>query len=91
MVGLIVGGLIGLVAGIMLAPQSGEETRTVLRERGIELRGRAEGLTDEGRIRLQEAIEEGKEAAARAKEELTRKLEAEKEAKAPRAKKAQAE
>ena len=94
MVGFVFGGLIGLAVGMLLAPQSGEETRTLLREKGIELKVRAEDLTEEGRARLQEAIEESQEAAARTKEELAKKLEAEKEArkkaKEPKAKKAKA-
>lgn len=87
LVGFILGGLVGLAVGILLAPQSGEETRTVLREKGIELKVRAEDLTEEGRARLEEAIEEGKEAAAKKRDELTKRLETEKEAKTPKAKK----
>jgi gas vesicle protein len=79
--GLVVGCVTGLVLGILLAPQSGEETRELLREKGIELKGRAEDLSEEGRSRLQEAIEEGKTAAVKKKEELTQALEAEQEAK----------
>ena len=91
LIGFFLGGLIGVAAGILLAPQSGEETRTVLREKGIELKTRAEDLTEEGRARLQEAIEEGKESAARTRQQLTEKLEAEKkEKKAPAKKKAEA-
>jgi gas vesicle protein len=79
--GLVVGCATGLVLGILLAPQSGEETRDLLREKGIELRSRAEDLSEEGRARLQEAIDEGKSAAVKKKEELTQALEAEQEAK----------
>jgi gas vesicle protein len=57
--GFVLGGIVGLLVGILLAPQSGEETRDVLREKGIELKSRAEEMTDEGRARLQEAIQEG--------------------------------
>ena len=73
LVGFVLGGLIGLVVGVMLAPQSGEETRAQLREKSIELKARAEDLTEEGRARLQEAIEEGKKAAAKRKDELMAK------------------
>jgi gas vesicle protein len=38
--GLLIGGLAGAVAALLLAPQSGEETRLQIREKGIELRDR---------------------------------------------------
>ncbi|MDH4207347.1 MAG: YtxH domain-containing protein [Anaerolineae bacterium] len=88
--GFVLGGIVGLLVGILLAPQSGEETRDVLREKGIELKSRAEELTDEGRVRFQEAIQEGKSAAVQKKEQLTSMLEAEQEAKQPAAKKSKA-
>jgi len=88
--GFVLGGLIGLAVGILLAPQAGEETRDVLRDKGIELKSRAEELTDEGRARLQEAVQEGKSAAVQKKEQLTSKLQAEQEAKKPSAGKSKA-
>jgi gas vesicle protein len=39
--GLLVGGLAGAVAMLMLAPQSGKKTRTKLQQKSIELRGQA--------------------------------------------------
>ena len=56
--GFIVGGLVGFAAGLLMAPQAGEETQAQLRERGIELKGKAEGLAEElqARKRAQEAI-----------------------------------
>ncbi len=38
LIGFIVGGLTGAAVSLLLAPQSGEETREYLRERAIELR-----------------------------------------------------
>jgi gas vesicle protein len=40
--GFFIGALIGAATAFLLAPQSGEETRTQLREKGIELREKAE-------------------------------------------------
>ena len=34
--GLVVGGLVGAAVALMLAPQSGEETRAQIRQRSIE-------------------------------------------------------
>lgn len=39
--GFLVGGLTGAIAALLLAPQSGEETRTAIRDKAIE-------LTDQG-------------------------------------------
>jgi gas vesicle protein len=40
--GLLAGALAGVVATLLLAPQSGEETRTQIREKGVEVREKAE-------------------------------------------------
>jgi len=91
--GFIVGGLVGFAAGLLMAPQPGEQTQAQLRERGIELKGmaedlaleakkRAEELQEKGQVvlkeRIGEAVAEGKAAAAQRKEELMAKLEEEK-------------
>jgi len=41
LIGFLVGGLTGAVASLLLSPQSGEETRTLIKERAIELRDKA--------------------------------------------------
>jgi len=53
-VGLLVGSLGAGVAALLLAPQSGEETRTLIKEKSIELRDRAEELASEARVRADE-------------------------------------
>ncbi len=74
LIGFIIGGLTGAISALLLAPQSGEETRTVIRERAIELRDRAsEGLEDayaraeqaavEARTRADELTQVAKERA----------------------------
>jgi gas vesicle protein len=40
--GFMAGGLIGAMGALLLAPQSGEETRTQIRTKGIELKEKAE-------------------------------------------------
>ncbi|HEC21526.1 MAG TPA: YtxH domain-containing protein, partial [Chloroflexi bacterium] len=52
--GFIIGGLVGAVASLLMAPQSGEETREQIRQRGIELRSRA----DEEIKRIREQAEQ---------------------------------
>ena len=39
--GFMIGGLIGAATALLLAPQSGEETRTQIREKSIEIKDKA--------------------------------------------------
>ncbi len=74
--GLVVGGLVGAAVALMLAPQSGEETRAQIRQRSIELRDQAEETAEDARRRAQEAAVQARaraeklaaEARARAEE-----------------------
>jgi gas vesicle protein len=50
--GFLVGGLVGAAAALLLAPQSGEETRGQIRQKGIELQTRAEDAMDEARAKV---------------------------------------
>jgi gas vesicle protein len=43
--GFLVGALAGAAAALLLAPQAGEETRTLIRDKGIELKEQADGRT----------------------------------------------
>jgi gas vesicle protein len=45
--GFFVGALVGGAAALLLAPQSGEETRSQIREKGIELKEKAEATYGE--------------------------------------------
>ena len=40
--GLVIGGLVGAALALVLAPQSGEETRAQIRDKSLELKDRAE-------------------------------------------------
>ncbi|MFN2133638.1 MAG: YtxH domain-containing protein [Anaerolineae bacterium] len=81
--GFFVGALIGGATALLLAPQSGEETRTQLRERGIELRDKAEATytdvlqrveatTEELRQRTEEISAKVDEAIAQGKQEIAK-------------------
>lgn len=65
LVGFIVGGLTGAVAALLFAPQSGEETRAVIKERSIELRDKA---TEEAEAAWKRAETAALEARDRAEE-----------------------
>ena len=65
LVGFIVGGLTGAVAALLFAPQSGEETRALIKDKSIELRDKAQVTAEEAYARAEAAA---KEARARADE-----------------------
>jgi len=70
LVGFIVGGLSGAVVALLFAPQSGEETRALIKDKSIELRDRAQ-------ISAEEAIARAEAVAADARtraDELARQL-----------------
>jgi gas vesicle protein len=90
--GLVTGWAIGAVIGQLKAPRSGEQSRALIAQRGIELRSEAErrvgdvslGIRERGRQiveemeadLVEEAIEEGKEVARRRQAALGRAPEA---------------
>jgi gas vesicle protein len=76
LVGMLIGSLAGAVTMLLLAPQSGKDTRTQLREKGIELRDRTTGMVQDtmeqvrssankitmsGRERAKELLQQGEE------------------------------
>ena len=56
--GLVLGGAIGLLAGLLLAPKAGEQTRAEMAERTAGLRQRAEDMTADFRERVRETVRE---------------------------------
>ena len=55
LIGFIVGGLTGAVAALLFAPQSGEETRALIKDKSIELRDKAQ-VTAEETVARAEAV-----------------------------------
>jgi len=66
--GFLLGTVVGAAVALLLAPQSGEETVEQIRERGIELRGRAGELSDTGRKRAEELAADARKRAEEAQE-----------------------
>ncbi len=66
--GFLLGAVVGAAAALLLAPQSGEETREVIRERGIELQGRMGQTTEDARRRAEDVAAQARERAATAQE-----------------------
>lgn len=59
LVGFIVGGVSGAITALLLAPQSGEETRTFIKDKTIELR-------DSATATVEETIEKAEKSATEA-------------------------
>jgi len=56
--GFLFGGLVGAAAALLLAPQSGEETRTQIREKSVELKEQAEATYVDVQHRVETSISE---------------------------------
>ena len=78
LIGMLVGGLAGAVTMLLLAPQSGKDTRIQMKEKGIELRDRttemmedtmaqvrsnANKIATDGREKIKELTQYGRELA----------------------------
>ena len=61
--GFVVGGVVGAVAALLLAPQSGEETRTLIHDRSIELKDKAVEKAETARIKAEAAAAEARARA----------------------------
>lgn len=92
MAGFVVGGLVGAATALILAPQSGDETRAQITSKSYELRDaglhqyevarervqdttlqaqeQARIVLDEGKSRMNTALERGKKAAEEASDEM---------------------
>ncbi|MCJ7735175.1 MAG: YtxH domain-containing protein [Anaerolineales bacterium] len=70
MSGLLLGGIAGAITALLLAPQSGEETRKVIIDKGLEIKDRALETVEDVRHRAEEAAGEARAAA----QEYTQKL-----------------
>ena len=66
----LAGFVIGAATALLLAPQSGEETRTVIRDKSIELKDKAAESTAETRARAEKAYAEAQAKAETAMKEM---------------------
>ncbi len=56
--GLVLGGLAGGIVALLFAPQSGEETRSIIHDKAIELRDKASETYEETLSRAEKAADE---------------------------------
>lgn len=62
--GFVIGGLIGAGVALLMAPQSGEETRTLIKDKSIELRDRAYETADDARTKAEQLAQQARDRAA---------------------------
>jgi len=63
--GILFGSLIGGTVALLMAPQSGMQTRAVLARRGNEIRDRTREVVDDARSRVVEIAEDTRERVSR--------------------------
>lgn len=63
MSGLIIGGIAGAITALLLAPQSGEETRKVIIDKSLEIKDKAVETVEDARKRAEKAAEDARRAA----------------------------
>jgi gas vesicle protein len=69
LLGLLMGGIGGFVAGMIFAPKSGEETRAFILDQSREWRDKADELTSAARERMATAATEGRRAASQMRDD----------------------
>ena len=94
-VGMLIGGLAGAVTMLLLAPQSGKETRNQIQQKSVELRDRTSEIVEdtmaqirssvdkislEGREKIKELKQHGQELAVEQLDNVSEAAQAEKKA-----------
>ncbi len=72
--GFVIGGLVGAAVALLMAPQSGEETRATIMEKSIELKDKAVVSAEEARTRAEKAMEDARVRAEESVEELRMRI-----------------
>jgi gas vesicle protein len=68
--GFIVGGAIGAVAGVLLAPRSGEETRKILKDTAEDMARRADETAKQIKVKADDAVSDLQKRGDEIKEKL---------------------
>lgn len=79
--GFIVGGAIGAVAGVLLAPRSGEETRKILKDTADDMARRADETAKQIKVKADDAVSDLQKKGDEIKEKLQDLIAKQKEAK----------
>jgi gas vesicle protein len=73
---VILGGVVGAIAGILYAPRAGKETRKRLKYLGDDISEKLESLSGEVKDKTRHIIEEGREKVIEQKERIEEAIEA---------------
>lgn len=76
----LLGGMVGAGLALLMAPQSGQETRRKIRELADDVRDRTNEYVSQAKEKLVSTVEKGKDAIEEKKSAITAALEAGKEA-----------
>ena len=74
LLGLFLGLGLGIIAGLLLAPQSGEATMAQLNQQGVMLRDRSGEVSQGLRSRATDALAQGRELYTRTRGEMADRL-----------------
>ena len=74
--GVLIGGLVGAATALLLAPQTGEETRKVIGKTSEEWRDRAQDVLEDARERADATIADSRRRAERILDEARTKADA---------------
>jgi len=61
LIGFLLGTLSGSVVALLFAPQSGAETRTMIKDKSVEMRDKAQQTAEQARARTDEVVRQLKE------------------------------
>jgi gas vesicle protein len=82
--GFLIGGLVGAATALLMAPQSGEETRAIIQEKSIELKDAATTAAEDAIARAEAAAADARayadEMRVKAEEAIAKIQQAEKDA-----------
>jgi gas vesicle protein len=73
--GVLIGGLVGAATALLMAPQSGEETRATLGRYGNDFRDRAQDSLEDARERAEATVADARRRAERIVEEARERAE----------------
>lgn len=72
--GVVIGSFVGAAAALLLAPQSGEETRTLIHDKSIELKDKAVELGQDVQLRTGKVLDDGRTQLEVVMEEFRNRL-----------------
>lgn len=68
--GILIGSLVGAGVALLTAPRSGEETRSLLKDKGGEIKAKAATTLEDGRTRVMEIRDRGQALVAEKRENV---------------------